>query len=302
MAWWQFWRRGGSGRGATPAGAVDASQVAHRTAMGRRFLRGVPYVLPKDMDEVNRLDFQHYMMRFGLRGNYAAPIGSPESILDVGSGTGRWAFEMAELFPQAKVVGVDIVPPLDEAGTQEKRTPNYSFVAGNVLEGLPFADASFAFVHQRYMIGAIPRDQWPRVLKELARVTRPGGWVEVVEAGTSLGGGSGLQTVDEWVAAVLARRNLDIHLGVHLDTFLQQAGLQNVVAQNVQLPLGPHGGRVGQLVETDYFAAIQAMRAPVVTLGISSEANYEAVVRAAREEVRQGRCIFPIYVVYGQRA
>lgn len=297
MAWWKFWRRS-AGR----AGSVGAAEVTHRTTMGRRFLRGVPYVLPNDMDEVNRLDFQHYMMRYGLRGNFAAPIGAPNSILDVGSGTGRWATEMAELFPQAQVVGVDVATPTDDTASQQARTSNYSFVAGNVLEGLPFEDARFAYVHQRYMIGAIPRDSWPHVLGELVRVTRPGGWVEVVEAGTSEGGGQGLHTVDEWVAAVLARRNLDIHLATSLEQLLKGAGLRNVTVHHVNLPLGQYGGRIGTLVEADYFAAVQAMRAPVIALGIASEADYEATAQAAREEVKRGKCIFPVYVVYGQRA
>lgn len=300
MAGWRFWRRKASDDVAQAQ--AGGAQGTRQSASGRRFLRGVPYVLPKDMDEVNRLDFQHYMMRFALRGNYAAPVGTPDSILDVGSGTGRWAVEMAELFPQARVVGVDVAAaPADTSATAEQRPANYTFTIGNVLEGLPFADATFAYTHQRYMIGAIPRDQWPRVVGELARVTRRGGWVEVVEAGTSEGGGPALRQVDEWVAAVLARRNLDIHLATQLETFLNAAGLRNVTVHNVRLPLGSYGGRTGSLVETDYFAAVQAMRTPVVALSISAEANYDATVRAAREEVRRGKCVFPVYVVYGQR-
>lgn len=297
MAWWQFWRRG-----AGHEEKVRADDTMHRTTMGRRFLRGVPYVLPNDMDEVNRLDFQHYMMRYGLRGNFAAPIGVPQNILDVGSGTGRWAIEMAELFPQAQVVGVDVAQPADDPTSQQGRTPNYSFVAGNVLEGLQFGDASFSFVHQRYMIGAIPRESWPSVVGELVRVTRPGGWVEVVEAGTSEGGGQALHAVDEWVAAVLARRNLDIHLATSLEQLLKNAGLSNVTVHHVKLPLGHYGGRIGHLVEADYFAAVQAMRGPVVALGMASEADYDATAQAAREEVKRGKCVFPVYVVYGQRA
>lgn len=301
MAWWQFLRRT-SKDDAAGATTANGAQTTHRTVMGRRFLRGVPYVLPKDMDEVNRLDFQHYMMRYGLRGNYAAPIGAPDSILDVGSGTGRWAIEMAERFPHARVVGVDVAPSPASAGADwEQPSANYSFTQGNVLEGLSFADATFAFTHQRYMIGAIPGDQWPRVVGELARVTRPGGWIEVVEADTSEGGGPALQQVDAWVAAVLARRHLDIHLAARLESFLQQAGLRQVTVNRVRLPLGAYGGRVGSLVETDYFAAVQAMRTPVVTLGFSAEDHYDATVRAAREEVKRGKCVFPIYVVFGQR-
>ena len=135
----------------------------------------------------------------------------------------------------------------------------------------------------------------------MARVTRPGGWVEVVEADTSKGGGAALQQAETWVAAVLARRNLDIHLARQLGPWLKQAGLSGVTVRQMDLPLGGYGGRVGGLVETDYFAAIDAMRAPVVALGLASEETYRSVAQAARDEVRKGRCTFPIYVVYGQR-
>lgn len=302
MSWWPFRRRTHT-TGDTAYGAHgDEGDSTRRSLMGRHFLRGVPYVLPKDMGEVNRLDFQHYMMRSALRGNYAAPITAPESILDVGCGTGRWAIEMAQLFPVARVVGVDVVAPSMETTTPEPLPSNYSFQAGNILEGLAFPDASFAFVHQRYMIGAIPAENWPGAVSELKRLTCPGGWIELVEAGTSRGGGSALETVDKWVAAVLARRNLNIHMGARLGDLLTGAGLQDVTVSEVPLPLGSYGGRVGVLVETDYFSAVTAMRAPVLALGIASEADYELTVQAARAEVQKGKCIFPVYVAYARRA
>lgn len=302
MSWWPFRRRPSATNGTTQETYRDEDDPTRRSLMGRLFLRGVPYVLPKDMGEVNRLDFQHYMMRSALHGNYAAPISAPESILDVGCGTGRWAIEMAQLFPAARVVGVDVAAPSMETTTSHEQLPlNYVFQAGNILEGLAFPAASFAFVHQRYMIGAIPAERWPGAVSELMRLTRPGGWVELVEAGTSRGGGSALAAVDKWVAAVLARRNLNIHLGARLGDFLQSAGLQDITVREVPLPLGQYGGRVGVLVETDYFSAVTAMRAPVVALGIASEADYEQTVQAAREEVRKGKCIFPVYVAYARR-
>ncbi|HEU5349517.1 MAG TPA: methyltransferase domain-containing protein [Ktedonobacterales bacterium] len=297
MAIWRGWRRS---RKTAQAAANDHGK---HSLMGRLFLRDVPYVLPKDLGEVNRLDFQHYMMRSALHGNYAAPIGRPDSILDVGSGTGRWAIEMAALFPHARVVGMDVAEPQADTPSPRPvtRPDNYSFVTGNILEGLSFPNDSFAFVHQRYMIGAIPRDQWPRTVAELVRVTKPGGWIELVEAGTSRGGAAALAAVDEWVASVLAVRGLDIHLAPHLRGFLEEAGARDVVVREVGLPLGAYGGRIGTLVESDYFAAVNAMRGPVVSLGIASESDYERTAQAAREEVQRGRCVFPVYVVYGRK-
>lgn len=301
MAGWQFWRRSRSQntQQATTIGAAEK-----RSLMGRLFVRDLPYVLPKDMGEVNRLDFQHYMMRSALRGNYAAPIGAPDSILDVGSGTGRWCIEMASLFPGARVVGVDVAESKAEEIAPDVVTQpgNYTFAAGNILEGLSFSDGTFAYTHQRYMIGAIPRDQWPYTVSELVRVTRPGGWIELVEAGTSRGGGAALTQTDDWVASVLARRGLDIHLGPHLRDFLVGAGADNVTVREIDLPLGAYGGRIGTLVESDYFAAVNAMRAPVVSLGIATESEYDSIAQAARDEVQRGECVFPVYVVFGQRS
>ncbi|WP_146747050.1 methyltransferase domain-containing protein [Thermogemmatispora tikiterensis] len=55
------------------------------------------------------------------------------------------------------------------------------FVRANVLEGLPFADCQFCYTHQRLLVAAIPARSWPGVVRELVRVTRPGGWIEWLE-------------------------------------------------------------------------------------------------------------------------
>ena len=67
----------------------------------RHYLQGVIYVLPKDLPEQSRLDFQHYLLYAVLGTHAAAPVGEQvRHILDVATGTGRWAHEMARSFPQ----------------------------------------------------------------------------------------------------------------------------------------------------------------------------------------------------------
>lgn len=46
-------------------------------------------------------------------------------------------------------------------------------------EGLPFADNSFDFVVQHDMAIRYTRKQWDDALKELVRVTKPGGYLEL---------------------------------------------------------------------------------------------------------------------------
>ena len=41
---------------------------------------------------------------------YTAPLNDPKDMLDLGTGTGIWALEMAEEFPKAHITGTDISP------------------------------------------------------------------------------------------------------------------------------------------------------------------------------------------------
>jgi ubiquinone/menaquinone biosynthesis C-methylase UbiE len=298
MAWWPFRRRGA--RANSGGGAAIA---ATRTVRGRRFAAGVPYVLPKDMQEVNRLDFQHYMLRQVRRGNSDAPITQPRDVLDVGTGTGRWALEMALTWPQANVIGLDIVPPPIDAGAaaQDIRPPNYAFVPGNILEGLPFSEASFDYVHQRMLVGAIPRDRWSGVVQELVRVTRPGGWIELIEAGSARGGGPALEALNTWGITAAAQRGIDIAMGANIGALLQTTGMTNITAREVLIPLGKRGGRVGLMMEANYFSALENIRPLILAQGLTDEATHVATLAAARREAAERRCSVTYYVAYAQR-
>lgn len=84
--------------------------------------------------------------------------------LDVGTGTGAGAREIAKRFQDAEVVGVDVSQAmLDEA---RRRAPGVEFVEGDA-SALPFGDGEFDLVAHANMIP---------FLDETARVLRSGGW------------------------------------------------------------------------------------------------------------------------------
>lgn len=280
--------------------------VPRRRLFGREYTAGVPYALPSDVGEMNRLDFQHFVLRQAFQGNYAAPLQSPASILDVGTGTGRWAKEMALLFPTANVIGLDIKEPVADEQSASPAAPdlrpaNYTFVSGNILEGLPFPDASFDFVHQRLLFFAIPTDRWQFVMNELCRVTRPGGWVEVVEGHFGYDPmGPAAQRIADAMLPAMQQRGIDPRNSALLDQFLRNAGLQQVEMRVAKLPVGEWGGRIGKLAATDVLSFSQAAKPLLLAQGMT-ESEFAQLVETMRRECEQLHTTWPFYIAYGQR-
>lgn len=103
--------------------------------------------------------------------------GAPRDVLDVGCGTGQVTDRLAERFPHARVLGVDVHPPhLDRARAAHRRD-NLSFAPGDAF-ALAHPDAAFDLVVCRHVVQSLPTP-W-LALAELRRVLRPGGHVHVL--------------------------------------------------------------------------------------------------------------------------
>jgi ubiquinone/menaquinone biosynthesis C-methylase UbiE len=306
MQWFGWLRRGPSSK--TGPLEVLALQKGTPVALvgGRMRTIGLPYALPRDLEELNRLDFQHYMLRYALQGLYAAPLREPSNILDAGTGTGRWALEMAQIFPRAQIVGVDVnPPPADErAGVGlDMRPPNYSFVPGNILEGMPFADGSFDYTHMRLLFTALPTDRWPLAIRELARVTRPEGWVESVETTGLHNGGPHVDLMMSWIARMSARRSVDLLNGERVADFMRLEGLRNIGASVVRVRTGAWGDRLGEMVASDFIGVCKGYAGLLVGAGLTTQEQFDDTLEGMRADFKSPatRCYTPFYVVIGQQ-
>jgi ubiquinone/menaquinone biosynthesis C-methylase UbiE len=95
-------------------------------------------------------------------------VTSPRRVLDLGTGTGVVALALAERYPEAAVVGIDLSPGMiDEARTKvpPELASRVRFEVGDA-SGLACADGEFDLV---VLSNMIPFSD------ELARVTAPGG-------------------------------------------------------------------------------------------------------------------------------
>lgn len=95
-------------------------------------------------------------------------------ILDVACGTGEITARLAELFPEAELLGVDLVE--EHLALARERCAGegarVEFRTGDAF-ALDLDDASFDLVACRHLLQAVP--DIDRVLAELVRVTAPGG-------------------------------------------------------------------------------------------------------------------------------
>ncbi|WP_069802458.1 class I SAM-dependent methyltransferase [Thermogemmatispora onikobensis] len=314
MPWWFFRRKSPTvlSNGAPPSS--DAPEAARSLSWTkavtspdnadgdqRRYLEEQPYLLPKDLQEVNRLDFQHYVLRAVLRRNYLAPIQEPRQILDVGCGTGQWASELAREFPQANVIGLDV----EEAKQQTAPPPNYRFVKGDVLKGLPFPDHSFDFVHQRFLWTALPLAAWPRVVQELVRVTASGGWVELLEPGLEAEPmGPTHRQLDAMIKELAALRGLDGGgtVTASLGRYLWEAGLSQVQRQVIQVPFGDWGGRIGSLLALDFREFALALSGAATKRFQLSPQQYQTLVQTMLQECNQLQTKYQFVAAYGQKS
>ncbi|KAK1820523.1 hypothetical protein LTR12_005111 [Friedmanniomyces endolithicus] len=157
--------------------------------------------------EADRLDLQHYLFRltFGNR-LYFSPVKELKHALDIGTGTGLWAVELADAHPECEVISIDLSP-----GQPTLVPPNLKFLIDDA-EDVWIYNQTFSLIHARLMAGCFA--DWPNFFRQAhqcvplqtpsnpllithtplsdpptsnpityARYLEPGGWLEMQDYG-----------------------------------------------------------------------------------------------------------------------
>lgn len=114
---------------------------------------------------------QALFARYGLAGAL--------HIADVGCGSGEITSRLARLYPGAELLGVDILARVIDVASERYAAlaPRVRFEQGDAFE-LRLPDAHFDLVVCRHLTQAVPEPA--RMLAELLRVCKPGGWLHVL--------------------------------------------------------------------------------------------------------------------------
>lgn len=106
-------------------------------------------------------------------------------VLDIGCGpTATWCVGILREVENVEVVGLDICPLLLDLGSLEASvSQKFRFLQRDFLScNLPFEAASFDYVHASFIAPGIPEQKWTFLLEEMARVLKPQGILELLEA------------------------------------------------------------------------------------------------------------------------
>ncbi|KAG6159780.1 hypothetical protein E4U37_002488 [Claviceps purpurea] len=227
--------------GETTASLAPIILPGHTYERGRRYpvFGDIQYPIPIDEMEQDREDMQHAMMMMLMRDKlFLSPIGNhPQSIFDIGTGTGTWAIQVGERYPSATVRGIDI------ALIQPGMVPsNVSFLVNDCEQ--EWAERYVDLVHFRFMITML-RDT-SKVLGHAFKSLRPGGWIELQEYESTPMCDDGTMPNDdavkhlyELVERSFEKFGLKANLAPQLGTYLEKAGFEDIRCQVMKVPIGP---------------------------------------------------------------
>ncbi|CAG8549833.1 7847_t:CDS:2 [Funneliformis mosseae] len=244
---------------------------------GRKYNK--KYELPADDEEVTREQLQHYLMRFVWQTNFSAPVDKllkeSSNVLDVGCGPGTWLLEMASEYPESKFMGIDI----SDVFPTECMPRNADFQTADILESLPFNDNTYDFVFMRFLITAIPEDKWTsQVIPELIRVTKPGGWIELMESDCKLvNEGPNTKKLTDAIMIALKSRNINGNAGNLLPGFLgSSTGIDksSITHETNGGPIGNWGGKAGVLSIDTSCISFRSLKSLVMRYNPDVEENY----------------------------
>jgi ubiquinone/menaquinone biosynthesis C-methylase UbiE len=265
------------------------------------------YVLGSDDAEIARLDAQAGSISGATSALLqAAGIGGAMRVLDLGTGLGHVAFQVADrLAPGGSVVGVDRASRMLEIAESRRAAAGVetvSFVEGNArsFESSEPFDAIVA----RLLVFHLPDRE--AVLRRQLEALRPGGTMVLVEFDIGV-----MRTEPEtplvrashaWIEAAFRSAGADPRIGARIGLLLRRIGLEDVTTFGIQPYFGPEDP-TGPILCA---GVVRSLAPQIVAQGIADEAELGLDTLQARiveELVASDAVVLPPAVVgaWGRR-
>ncbi|CAH0052989.1 unnamed protein product [Clonostachys solani] len=204
------------------------------------------YAFPNDETEQYRDDLKHTLtLHLCDDRAFFAPVGnileSGAEVLDLGTGTGKWCMELADIYTESEFHGMDLSP------IQPDWVPdNVMFVVDDIEHeaGWTYPENHFDFIHIRHTLHSIQdrKELWNRIYRHL----KPGGWFEIQEFhytaacdDDSCDGPFAFRDFLGFLGDGMAALGSDLHGILKSENEISEAGFQNVQTKSLKCPVLP---------------------------------------------------------------
>lgn len=270
------------------------------------------YYMPNDEQERERMDFQYHTIALVLdHQKILAPVQKMDLVLDQGTGTGIWAIDIGDQYPETEVLGIDL-SPIQPPWVP----PNVRFEIDNFNRPWIRSPGTFDLVHSSLNNGFGLRD-WDSFLTESFRCLKPGGWMEAKEItflplsdDDSLPNDSAIVTWHEKLheGATISGANLRL-ASSDLKSLFEKAGFVNVTVYNFKIPIGtwpkdPKSKEIGLLQRVALLEGLHAFSLTIFRQFLKwSKEDLEIFLKGVSRELinRAYHWYWPFFVVYGQK-
>ncbi|KAL2266029.1 hypothetical protein VTJ83DRAFT_5381 [Remersonia thermophila] len=274
------------------------------------------YAFPNDETEQNRDDMKHTMTLMLCNGEYFySPVGDVlergGEVLDLGTGTGIWAMELGDRYPQSTFTGIDLSP------IQPTFVPeNVHFFVDDFEEEWIDPDDKYDFIHLRHTLHSVQDPD--ALLQRVYRHLKPGAYFEAQELLSVPSSDDGTLT-DETPYALRdylrflaqgmhARAGCDVYGISALPKRLEAAGFTDIKTVVHKCPLGiwPRDAQLrscGLFLRTAMMDGLRGIsRRPLMALGWTPLQIEMFLVDVRRAIMDEGKHVyFPFHVVYARK-
>jgi SAM-dependent methyltransferase len=233
-----------SSPGSSLSGLASMRLLKERIAQnGRQYhsYGSTEYWGPEDEAARDVQDWTHHLWLICLSGRlYFAPTEHPKAVLDLGTGTGIWAVDVADQNPEASVQGTDL-----SAMQPDWVPPNLRFEIDDFNDNLwdSLKALKYDLIHARELLGTVP--DWMTMYRKVYGALKPGGWFDQAEPSILFCSESsefeGDHPFARWNKVMIdagKKAGMEFKIGAKIKERLAAVGFVNVQVRYAKWPIG----------------------------------------------------------------